>query len=390
MATKKVVVSNNFNINDAEVKSKLTTLLLLAQDNGGFILHENIVEEFQIKTDDDNFYTIVAACQTINIKVYEEEPLLKDDDDSTSLSKDERSESIISEVAELTISVDPTKQYLKEMGTVPLLSRLEEIKIAKKIEEGHQMMMRAISACPMSIEKILELAEQVKNEVIKIEDLVDGFADTKNDANLTTALVYKDEVKEQTSEKFTKEKKSSKKSEIIPENDDDETNSNLSSDAVIDPDDDGDGETDPLLLELEKSATVEVEDDSRVTALIKHQENLEKIKGAVIAHLEKVEKLYKQLQVILNKKGADSPEFQNKQIEIANLLTEIRFTSSQTSKLCAQFDGMMKQVKKLEENIEKLCVEVAGMPKARYVQVFSGNETDLSFLDREIKGKYEF
>lgn len=388
MATKKAVLNTNFNINDVEVKSKLTTLLLLAQDNGGFILHENIAEEFQIKTDDDNFHTIVVACQTINIKVYEDEPLLKDEDDATALPKDEISESIIAEVAELTISVDPTKQYLKEMGTVPLLSRLEEIKIAKKIEEGHQMMMRAISACPMSIEKILELAEQVKNEVIKIEDLVDGFADTKNDANLTTALVYKDEVKEQAVEKI--EKKYKKKIAPIVEIDEDETSSNSSSDVVIDSDDDNDGEIDPILLELEKSATVEVEDDSRVTALIKHQENLEKIKGAVIAHLEKVEKLYKQLQVILKKKGADSPEFQNKQIEIANLLTEIRFTSSQTSKLCAQFDGMMKEVKKLEETIEKMCVEVAGMPKARYVQVFSGNETDLLFLDREIKGKHEF
>lgn len=387
MATKKADSSSNFNINDIEVKSKLTTLLLLAQDNRGFILYEHITEEFQVKPDDDVFQAIISACETLKIKVYEEEPLLKEEvEEVGGLNKEDTADVISSEVAELTISIDPTKQYLKEMGTVALLTRIEEIKIAKKIEEGHQMMMRAISACPASIERILQLAEQVKNEEMKIEDLVDGFADTKN--NLTTALTQKEEVKEIIPEVKEKKKTKKLKIEIISDNDDEESDSE--SEIVIDAEDD-DGEVDPLLSELEReTVSVEVEDDSRVTALIKHQENLEKIKGAVIAHLEKVEKIYRQLQAILKKKGAESSDFQNKQIEIANLLTEIRFTSSQTSKLCVQFDGMMKEVKKLEEKIEKLCVEVAGMPKARYGLVFSGNETDLGFIDREIKGKHAF
>ena len=394
MTTKKADSSTNFNINDIEVKSKLTTLLLLAQDNGGFILHEHITEEFNSKPDDDAFQAIISACESLKIKVYEEEPLLKEEvEDVPGSSKEDSPETSSSEVAELTFSIDPTKQYLKEMGTISLLTRTEEIKIAKKIEEGHQMMMRAISACPMSIENILELAEQVKNEEIKIEDLVDGFADTKN--NLTTALTQKEEVKEDSEVvnvvKEVKEKKKTKKDiiEIITDSDEDE--GNRDSDIITDADEDSDGEADPILSEIDKETeAIEIEDDSRVTALIKHQENLEKIKGAVISHLEKVEKIYMQLQDILKKKGADSPDFQNKQIEIANLLTEIRFTSSQTSKLCTQFDGMMKQVKKLEESIEKLCVDGAEMPKARFNLIFSGSETDVTLLEREIKGKHLF
>ena len=394
MANKKAESSTNFNINDIEVKSKLTTLLLLAQDNGGFILYEHITEEFNAKPDDESFQVIISACQSLKIKVYEEEPLLKEEvEDVPGLSKEDSPEASASEVAELTFSIDPTKQYLKEMGTISLLTRTEEIKIAKKIEEGHQMMMRAISACPMSIESILELAEQVKNEEIKIEDLVDGFADTKN--NLTTALTQKEEVKEGSEVvnvvKEVKEKKKTKKAiiEIITDSDEDE--GNRDSNIVIDADEDSDSEVDPILSEIDKETeAIEIEDDSRVTALIKHQENLEKIKSAVISHLEKVEKIYMELQAILKKKGADSPDFQNKQIEIANLLTEIRFTSSQTSKLCTQFDGMMKQVKKLEESIEKLCVDGAEMPKARFNLIFSGSETDVTLLEREIKGKHLF
>lgn len=390
MATKKVV--SNFNINDAEVKSKLANLLLLAQDNNGYILYEHIVDEFQVKQKDELFNEILSACQNYNIKVYEEEPLIKEEDEDEESIKEDKNDTINSEAEELlkNVKVDTVKQYMKEMGTIALLSRPEEIKIAKKIEEGHQMMMRAISACPMSIENILELAEKVKNEEIKIEDLVDGFADIKNDEELTPPAPPKEEIKEI----VAKQKKSKKKEPVVEEaEEDDEDDAVASSDIVLEPADDdeaGDSDVDLMLSQMGKDTEVEVEDDSRVTALIKHQENLEKIKGAVISHLEKVEKLYRQLQTILKKKGADSSDFQNKQIEIANLLTEIRFTSTQTSKLCTQFDGMMRDVKKLEETIENLCVEKAGMPKARYVQVFSGNETDVSFIDKEIKGKYEF
>ena len=385
MASKK---PEHINFNSSEVKSKLATLILLSKDNNGYILYENIIEEFQVNPTEDDFLSIVAECQNLKMKVYETEPLIEDTDD-VEKEDDEKDEQ---EVQELTQTIDNTRQYLKEMGSIPLLSRTEEIKIAKKIEEGHQMMMRAISACPMSIEKILELSQKVKLEEIKIEDLVDGFADTESELNLSTALSQKDDPilkKINKEEKKEKEKKQNK--EIVEEKDlDDDTDTEEIVLEPVESDNDDSSEPDALLSELEKLADVEVEDDSRVSALIKHQENLEKIKQAVVSHLEKVEKLYKQLQLILKKKGVASQEFQEKQIEIANLLTEIRFTSSQTRKLCEQFEQIMSQVKSLHDKIENLCVNQANMPKARFVQVFFNNETDLKFIDNEIAGKYEF
>lgn len=401
--SKKQASSNNININDPEVKSKLTTLLLLAQDNNGFITYEHITDEFQIKTDDDtNFQLIVSACQSLNIKVYEDEPIdiIKDEVVEQEIEQhqgDDNGTPIV-EVAELVI--DPTKQYLKEMGKKELLSRIEEVKIAKRIEEGLQMMMRAISACPMSIEQILLATEEVKNETMKIEDLVDGFADINEDVIVEDVIV--EEVKEVKKPKKEDKKVKAKSKKKNTDDDEDgdsssddveeeeEVSSSKSSEVTFDTDDDEDALDDPLLSELEKAGDIDVEEDSRINALIKHQENLEKIKGQVISHLEKVAVHYEQLKVILENQGSESEEFQNKQIEIATLLTEIRFTTNQIDVLLKQFESYMNKIKDAEKNIRNIVINKCGVPQARFVQTFSGNESNLNWIDEEIAQGYGY
>jgi RNA polymerase primary sigma factor len=67
--------------------------------------------------------------------------------------------------------------YMREMGTVELLTREGEIEIAKRIEDGLRHMVMAISACPTTIADILAMAERVANEEIRVDELVDGLLD---------------------------------------------------------------------------------------------------------------------------------------------------------------------------------------------------------------------
>lgn len=387
--SKKQTAQNNISINDPEVKSKLTTLLLLAQDNNGYILYEHITEEFLIKPDDENnFQTVLSACQSLNIKVYEEEPidLIKDEVIEQQVNGAEESNVPIPEVVELII--DPTKQYLKEMGRKDLLSRIEEVNIAKRIEEGLQMMMRAISACPMSIEQILLATEKVKNETIKIEDLVDGFADVNEE--IPVHEEYKKEDKKLKAK--GKKKNSDDEDDSSDEDDEDDEEEDIpaskNSEVIFDADEDAD--EDPVLAALAKAADVVIEEDSRVNALIKHQENLEKIKGQVISHLEKVKNHYEELKFILENQGSESEEFQNKQIEIATLLTEIRFTTNQIDVLLKQFESYMVRVKEIEKVIRNIVIDKCGVPQSRFVQTFSGNESNLNWIVEEISQGYPY
>jgi RNA polymerase primary sigma factor len=394
MSNKKQGSQTDFNINDSEVKSKLAALLILAQDNNGHVTYEHIADEFQIKKDDDNFQTIVTTTQSLGIKVFVEEPNeIEEKEAVLELDKEGEAPEPLIEITELII--DPTKQYLKEMGRVSLLSRPDEIKIAKKIEEGHQMMMRAISACPMSIEEILKRVNDVKLEKMKIEDLVDGFADSATEAGLGMQIENPLSNGEDLELNTTQPVKVKKvvASEQSNEDDDVEETSSTAEVTLVDNDNDNDdGEVDPLLSELNKAGNVEVEEDSRVTALIRHQENMEKIKGAVFIHLDKVESLYLELREDLLNNGSNTPEFQDKQIKIANLLTEIRFTPTQIGTLCSEFAVQMRKIKKLEKSIEVLVIDKAKFPRSRFVQTFvsAGNQTNLNWVDDEINQKHDF
>ena len=74
-------------------------------------------------------------------------------------------------------TTDPVRMYMREMGSVELLTREGEIEIAKRIEDGLKHMIMAISACPMTVGQILELADKIGKDELKIDDVVDGLLD---------------------------------------------------------------------------------------------------------------------------------------------------------------------------------------------------------------------
>lgn len=380
MTSKKQTPVLNLNNQDSEFKSKIANLLLISQDNGGYVLHENILDEFQVKKDDELFHTVTQAVISMNIKVYEEEPLELENIIAPEVEPEDEEKPAFTD---LEVIVDPMKLYLKDMGTVSLLSRSEEINISQKIEQGHQMMMRAISAFPKTIDKILQSTILVRENKMKIEDLVDGFADREMTEEEVEAL------REKNNKKF-QEKELKKNAPVEAEEEEDEFAKNStpadldSADGIEIEDAEVDQDEAALLKELGSMEDVDVEEDKKLNALIKNQEDLEKVKDLVLQHLEKVEVLFKEVQVILAKKGSQSADFQKKQVQIADLLTEIRFTPTQTDELCAIFHNVFGDIKSHESKVRHILVDNCGMPQGRFLQIFAENETNLSWIEEEI------
>ncbi len=193
-----------------ERRAKLRALIKLGKERGFLTyaeindhLPEDIVETEAIDT-------IISTFKEMGITVADQAPdaetLLLNDNTPAAASDDEveEAEVALTQVdSEFGRTTDPVRMYMREMGSIELLNRESEIEIAKRIEEGLNHMIQAVSACPTTIAEILELAAHVAKDGMRIEELVDGLIDLEEDADGFSADVAEndDENEEEAAER---------------------------------------------------------------------------------------------------------------------------------------------------------------------------------------------
>src|SRR5271156_4300645 len=172
---------------DAETRrTRLKNLIKLGKDRG-FLTYSEINDHLPDDlVDAEQIEAIISTFGDMGIQVYDQAPdqeqlLISPDQPAATPSDDdveEQAEAALSTVdSEFGRTTDPVRMYMREMGSVELLTREGEIEIAKRIEDGLKHMVMAISACPTTIADILAMAERVANEEIRIDELVDGLID---------------------------------------------------------------------------------------------------------------------------------------------------------------------------------------------------------------------
>ncbi|MDQ6619110.1 MAG: RNA polymerase sigma factor RpoD, partial [Pseudomonadota bacterium] len=169
-------------------KRRLKTLIVLGKERG-FLTFAEINDHLPDDVlDAEQIEGIIGMIGDMGIQVYDEAPdaetLLMSEAAPSAPTEDveEAAEAAVSTLdSEFGRTTDPVRMYMREMGSVELLTREGEIEIAKRIEEGLKHMIMAISACPMTVAQILDLAEKIEKDEIKIDDLVDGLMDFKEE-----------------------------------------------------------------------------------------------------------------------------------------------------------------------------------------------------------------
>jgi len=301
-------------------------------------LPENIIDPEAIEG-------IIATFNDMGIAIYERAPdaesLLLSDSVATVTSDDEveaAAATALSTVdSDFGRTTDPVRMYMREMGAVALLTREGEIEIAKRIEGGLKDMIQAISACPTTIAEILALAGKIEADEMKVDDVVDGFVDANESAPapVVAAPAASDDDEE----------------EELEVEEEEETDGAAGGGAA--------GFSTEQLAQLKKSA-------------------LEKF-----AHIEsQFEKMRKAAG------GYGSKAYVAAQETISAELLGIRFTAKVVEKLCDTLRGQMEEVRSIERAVLDLCVNRCGMPRAHFIKVFPGNETDLDWVDGEVDAGY--
>lgn len=311
-------------------KKRLKNLIVLGKERG-YITYAEINDHLpEDITDAEQIEGVVSMFNDMGIQVYDEAPdaetlLMNDapppvtDEEAVEEAEEALSSTVDSEFGRTT---DPVRMYMREMGSVELLTREGEIEIAKRIEDGLKHMIFAISSCPTTIEEILRLADMIEKDEIRVDEVVDGLVDP-NEA----------EVAEQ----------------ALPEE------------------------------ESEEEEIEEEDEDGSIAAA-----NLEQLKQDSLEKFNRIRRQYKKMKKTLSEKGYRSRAYKDLQEEISEELMQIRFSAKQVEALCNGLRGLVEKVRKHEREIMELCTKNALMPRAHFIKTFPGNETNLKWVAEEI------
>jgi len=287
----------------------------------------------------DQIEDIVRMINDMGIMVQETAPDVVDHTLSDSaVSDDEAAEAAAAALAsvdsEFGRTTDPVRMYMREMGTVELLTREGELQIAKRIEDGLNQVLNALSVYPRSIEKLIEIFDRVDREEARLTDVISGFNDeaTETDETLATDV------------------------QAASETDADADKTDLDVEASdLDSDDDDD------------SATVEVdtgpdpEDAARRANLLRER--------------------YQTLKAALEEYGRDDERSREAMQAVSEVFLQFKLVSPVFQELAEILRATIERIRAQERAIMSLCVEQAGMGRKEFIETFPSNETNPEWLD---------
>lgn len=331
-------------ISREEQRVRLLQLVSLGKERG-YITYAEINDALPDEMSDaEQIDTLVNSLQGLGIQVTEEAPdadsLLMNDNGVTVTDEDaaaEVEENLLSSTdSDFGRTTDPVRMYMREMGQVELLTREDEIVIAKKIENALKNMIQAISACPGSVGEILGLIEQVKKDEIKVDEVVEAIIDPNE--VLLNELGF---------------------GNLDSNNDKNDTDD---SDADVDDDADDDGDA---------GGSMEGQD-------------LEALKEQVIEHFKQIEKSYGLMIKALDKYDSKHTKYLEHRNAIAEKLLEVRFSTRQIENLSENLRSRVEQVRKLEREIRDICLERVRMDREYFIANFLPNTTNLNWVEEEV------
>ncbi|WP_420912934.1 RNA polymerase sigma factor RpoD [Candidatus Methylopumilus universalis] len=330
------------NANDAnpqaieERRARLKTLIVLGKERGYVTfaeINDHLPDEIQ---ESEQIEGIVSMINDMGIMVYEQAPdaeaLLMADvpPPVTDEEAAEEAEQALATVdSEFGRTTDPVRMYMREMGTVDLLTREGEIEIAKRIEDGLKHMVQAIAACPTTITELLAMVDKVESNELSVDEVVDGLIDVEVEAPIVAA-----EAEEEVEEDIDAEE-----------------------------DDDADGA---------KAAAISAE-------------ALAKLREEVLTRFAAIRKTNQKMNDIRLKKGIDDPAYKKLHESVLKELMEFRFSAKQVEALCDSVRNRVNQIRIHERKLMDFCVEKSGMPRTHFIKGFPGNESNLNWLVDELK-----
>ncbi|AGA88160.1 RNA polymerase sigma factor RpoD [Pseudomonas sp. SCT] len=326
----------------AQQQSRLKELIQRGREQGYLTyaeVNDHLPEDI---SDPEQVEDIIRMINDMGINVFEVAPdadaLLLAEADTDEAAAEEAAAALAAVETDIGRTTDPVRMYMREMGTVELLTREGEIEIAKRIEEGIREVMSAIAHFPGTVDSILADYERVTTEGGRLSDILSGYIDPDDDGAAAPQEVEPEAP--QTAAKPAADDK----------DDEDEEDSDTE-------EEEGDGGPDPEVARLRF--------------------------GAVAEQLEKANKA-------LKKHGRASQQAVEELEALAILFMPIKLVPKQYDALVERVRNALNQIRAQERAIMQLCVRDARMPRADFLRQFPSNETNLDWAEQLASGKGKY
>ena len=324
----------------AQQQSRLKELISRGREQGYLTyaeVNDHLPEDI---SDPEQVEDIIRMINDMGINVFESAPdadaLLLAEADTDEAAAEEAAAALAAVETDIGRTTDPVRMYMREMGTVELLTREGEIEIAKRIEEGIREVMSAIAHFPGTVDGILAEYNRVTTEGGRLAEVLSGYIDP-DDGSVPDEAAAPVPVKEGAAAEESDD-------EDEEEDGDDE-------------EEEGDGGPDP-----EEAAR-------RFNAVAEQQDKVQKA---------------------LKKHGRGSKQVTDELAALAELFMPIKLVPKQYDALVIQVRSALDRLRAQERAIMQLCVRDARMPRADFLRLFPGNEVDMDWSADLAKGKAKY
>jgi len=322
-------------VQEDERQSQLKLLIAKGKEQG-YLTYSEVNDHLPSEiVDPEQIEDIVNMINDMGITVYEKAPdaeslLLSDSAVSNDEDVAEEAAAALATVdAEFGRTTDPVRMYMREMGTVELLTREGEIRIAKRIEEGLDQVRSALAQFPPTGTLIFDTYDAIQRGETRLQDLITGFIDPNEQIADPSA-------------------RAAQAAEAEPSEDSD----------------------DPDAEEAVPDTGPDPEE--------------------VAARLKKLKRLHKKYVETLAAKGVKDPATKKALKSLTNEFMELKLAPKVFDALVGQLRDVINQIRTQERMVMALCVRDAGMPRKDFIASFPKNETNLSWVDKHIRQKRKY
>ena len=317
------------NSNVVKEESRLKELIIKGKKRG-YVSCAEINDYLTDITDSDQFEEIIRVLNEIGISV---DNAPSEDNHFLDKAVDEDDDEAMAALASVNVSefgrtTDPVRMYMREMGAVSLLTRQDEIAIAKRIEEGLRQVLQALASNPEISAYLLDEYERVKQDEMRLSDIITGFNQVDDDGNIIEEMATIDT------------------NEVEKESDSGDAGSTTLSES-------DDGPNEKLVAE-------------KFTAL---------------------KKLYKDVIGAYKKYGKNHVTSKRRFKKLNKLFMSLKLANRQFTKLNYAMRSLLEGIRTQERIIMKFCIRKAGMPRATFIKNFPGNEVNLKWVTEHAKSK---